>query len=158
MKKLDFGHTIGVLANIGVVAGIVFLGFELRQNNELMAAEARRGQLSVAMDIWGQIADNPDLIALLVKDRNGERLTVEETFRLDAFWMRTLTIGQWQYSEREQLLVDQFSNNLRKIFAAYSSLKKVWEGNSGGSAAAGKDTLDPDFVEFMEQNVVNVNE
>ena len=41
MKKLDLGQTITILANIGVIAGIVFLGLEIRQNNELMAAEAR---------------------------------------------------------------------------------------------------------------------
>ncbi len=33
MKKLDLGQTITILANVGVIAGIVFLGYELRQNN-----------------------------------------------------------------------------------------------------------------------------
>jgi hypothetical protein len=28
MKKIDVGQTIGILANIGVVAGIVFLAIE----------------------------------------------------------------------------------------------------------------------------------
>jgi hypothetical protein len=31
MKKIDVGQMIVVLANLGVIAGIVFLGFELRQ-------------------------------------------------------------------------------------------------------------------------------
>ena len=33
MKKLDLGHTIPVFANAGVIAGIVFLGLKLQQNN-----------------------------------------------------------------------------------------------------------------------------
>ena len=158
MKKPDLGQTIGVLANVGVVAGIIFLGFELQQNNELMASEARRGQLSIQMEGWGAVVGNPDIIPLFLKDRNGERLSVEETLRLDAFWMRNLVSSQWQYYEREQLVSDQFVIHQRKNFEAYPSLRKVWEGNSGGSTSAGKDTLDLDFVEFMEQNVINVNE
>ena len=32
MKKIDLGQTLTILANVGVIAGIVFLGYELRQN------------------------------------------------------------------------------------------------------------------------------
>ena len=48
MKKIDLGRTIGILANLGVIAGIIFLGVELRQNNELMEAEARRARFEQA--------------------------------------------------------------------------------------------------------------
>ena len=41
MKKIDLGETIQVIASVGVIAGIVFLGVELQQNNELLAAQAR---------------------------------------------------------------------------------------------------------------------
>ena len=36
MKTIDLGQTIQVLANIGVIAGIVFLAFEIRQNTAAM--------------------------------------------------------------------------------------------------------------------------
>ena len=32
MKKLDVGQMITILANLGVIAGIVFLAVEIRQN------------------------------------------------------------------------------------------------------------------------------
>ncbi len=32
MKKIDLGQTISILANFGVIAGIVFLGLEIRQS------------------------------------------------------------------------------------------------------------------------------
>ena len=41
----------------GQIAGIVFLGFELRQNYELMAAEARATRLSIQAAIWNSLAD-----------------------------------------------------------------------------------------------------
>ncbi len=34
MKKIDLGQAITIFANIGVIAGIVFLAYELRQNTE----------------------------------------------------------------------------------------------------------------------------
>ena len=36
MKKTDLGQAIQVLANVGVIAGIVFLAVETRQNNQLL--------------------------------------------------------------------------------------------------------------------------
>lgn len=38
MKKPDLRQAIGILANARVTAGIVFLGRELRQNNQLVVA------------------------------------------------------------------------------------------------------------------------
>ena len=40
MKKLDLGQIITILANIGVIAGIVLLAVELDQNNRLIEAAA----------------------------------------------------------------------------------------------------------------------
>jgi hypothetical protein len=45
MKKIDLGQMIGILANLGVTAGIVFLAFEIQQSNELLEAQARSDQL-----------------------------------------------------------------------------------------------------------------
>ena len=77
IKNWVWKETAEVLGVAGIIAGIVFLGYELRQNNELMAAEARATRLSLQADLWGSLAENPGLAALLVKDRSGESLTVE---------------------------------------------------------------------------------
>ncbi len=44
MKKFDLGQTVSILANLGVVVGIVFLGMEVRQNNELLATQVTATQ------------------------------------------------------------------------------------------------------------------
>jgi hypothetical protein len=43
MKTIDPGQTIGILANIGVIAGILFLGYELRQNTQAVTSAASQG-------------------------------------------------------------------------------------------------------------------
>lgn len=65
MQKIDLGKSIGILANLGVIGGIVFLGFELRQNQligrsqtQTAIADARRkmtqswGLSGLANTIW----------------------------------------------------------------------------------------------------------
>ena len=32
MKKIDLGQTVNTLANVGVIGGLIFLGFEMQQN------------------------------------------------------------------------------------------------------------------------------
>jgi hypothetical protein len=41
MKRFDFSQSVQLLANIGVIAGIIFLGYELRQNNNQLMAQSR---------------------------------------------------------------------------------------------------------------------
>ena len=55
MKKIDFGQTVSILANIGVIAGIIFLAIEVQQNNTLMRAQTRS---DIARDISGMLLGN----------------------------------------------------------------------------------------------------
>ena len=150
MKKVDLRQTIGILANVGVIAGIVFLGLELRQNNELIAAEAEFNRLSLVTDSYGVVAESSELPALFVKDRNGEELTEEEFFRIESHWMRVLHTMHWRYRE----LPDDTTwiEGHRRNFAEYSTLRRTWQSTSG---TRGKHSFDPEFVQFMEGNVVN---
>ena len=43
MKKIDLGQTLNTLANVGVIAGIVFLGVELRQNTATIQGVTYQG-------------------------------------------------------------------------------------------------------------------
>ena len=67
MKKLDLGQSIGILANVGVIAGIVFLGLELRQHNELMEAEASMATHQGGQEFAMSLAQNPALTSVLAK-------------------------------------------------------------------------------------------
>jgi hypothetical protein len=41
LKKLDFGQTITIFADVGEIAGIMFLAFEPQQNNGSLDLQAR---------------------------------------------------------------------------------------------------------------------
>ena len=83
MKRIDFGQAVNTLANIGVIAGIVFLGFELRQNNELLQSQARSNLDQNRVAMQQNLIENAGGIADLVfKARAGETLSGAEGWRL----------------------------------------------------------------------------
>lgn len=42
MKRIDLGQTIGILANLGVLVGILLLVYELAQNREMIRSQTRQ--------------------------------------------------------------------------------------------------------------------
>ena len=81
MKKIDFGKMLGTLANLGVLAGILLLAYELNQTRELTRAEIRN---SLAESLTAMIlngANNSDLAEITLKAHAGETLTPIERYR-----------------------------------------------------------------------------
>jgi hypothetical protein len=145
MKKFDVGQALQLLANFGVIAGIVFLGVELRQNNELMAQQQRYNRLLMATGTNDLILENPHVAALTVKSGQGlEALTAIELRQVLALEMRVLRSQEWSFLElpRDELLVTQW-----KDISKRESWRLVW--------ARINPDLDPEFVLFMEENVID---
>ena len=147
MKNIDLGQILGILGNLGVIAGIVFLGIELAQNNEYAATEIRATRYHMSLDAFTIIAENPELAAIVVKDRDHETLSELESLQLRAWWTRVLLTNQWAHSEMDvadnvPFMAMQRANN--ESFPAYS---KTWEVR--------KLFFEPDFAQFMEENVFN---
>jgi hypothetical protein len=64
MKKVDLGQVITIFANIGVIAGIVFLGFEIRQSTAVAQASSYQQSTEKMADVRATIASDPELVRL----------------------------------------------------------------------------------------------
>ena len=71
MKKIDFGQTLQLLGNVGVVVGILLLVYELNQNRDMMEAQTRHEIAQSIVEQLGEIASNGDLADLLRRARCG---------------------------------------------------------------------------------------
>jgi hypothetical protein len=151
MKQFNLSQMINTLANIGVIAGILFLVLELHQNNELLELEAKATFIESTQDGWDKISSDPGLVDIFIKDRNGETLTEAEEFRMSAFWMGYLIRMEWQFQHfpDESLRM----NALRRIHDAYGSFRRTWNGNTA-ARSAGKDSFSPEFVEYIDTIVL----
>ena len=151
MKKIDVGQTVSILANLGVVAGIVFLAIEIGQNNELMKAEARDAQNERIRDYVEQVYMTPGLAEIIVKTRNGTALTDVEDLIIFHRKLRLLRGFESQYREYMLGNVDYLPLNWKEHFYEGQNrnppLIDAWE--------EGKSSLMPEFVQHVEENVLD---
>jgi hypothetical protein len=146
-ESLNRWLTLG--ANVGVIAGIIFLAVELRQNNELLAADARFNRLQLSWNGWQSLAEHGDLTDLIVAKKNGEILEDSEQQRVDAVSMRILITMEWSYRELppdspERLYM---RDELQEVLSGIGADLRVWESRKSG--------FDPDFVQWVEENVLS---
>jgi len=101
MKKLEPGQSLAILANVGVVAGIFLVAYELRQNTiatRLSVAESFTAQLS-EMEL--RLAESPKLSEILQRASRGEHLSDADQFRINLFYRQALRA--WQYMHYQYL-------------------------------------------------------
>ena len=87
MKKIDLVQTIRILANAGVIAGLIFVGLQLRQDQLI----ARTQMMFTSGDqslYWAEVATSN--LELWFRGLSGEPLTQEETLGFNTLaeaWM-----------------------------------------------------------------------
>ena len=85
MKKIDFGQSLSVLANLGVIAGILLLAYELNQNRQMMEAQMRHELSSSIADQLLVIASNAEFNDFIHRAESGEPLSGAERQRYSSY-------------------------------------------------------------------------
>jgi hypothetical protein len=85
LRKLDLGQTFTALANIGVIASIIFLAIELRQTNRSIQGATYQSRANVLTTRSDMLAESEYLTPIITKVQleGLEALSVEEKNRLD---------------------------------------------------------------------------
>ena len=158
MKKINRDRTIQVLANVGVIAGIVFLGLEMQQNNEALDIQARLEREGWHRAAKARQVQNPNLIRALAKARKGETLTDEDAIVLElegqatlVDWMLVFRLVDDGVIERSSIPIsmwrDYFQNpgfrkcGLRPCIGFQKNLSNSWKRTLltlNGVAASGR--------------------
>jgi hypothetical protein len=100
MKKIELGQLLGLLANFGVILGIVFLAVEINQSNRLARLQMRNEIAQSVAGLAFSVATDALAPGLNLRGRDPESLTPEESLRLSlmttALW-RTRENMHYQY-------------------------------------------------------------
>ena len=96
MKTINLGQTFTILANIGVLAGIVLLAYELRQNSEALRLQAAQAHLNTSYQVDMAIAQDDALASLLLSPSRNR--TDEDQFQYERFANSTLMSWQNSYN------------------------------------------------------------
>jgi hypothetical protein len=150
MKNIDLGQGITILANIGVIAGIAFLAYELRQNTLATELVAAQGFLEAAGSTNRLMVENPNLTEIIAKDIEGEELSRAERLQLNnglLELLRAWEINHWQF-ERGALdaeLWRGYNNMAANIFANNETAEEYWRQRL--------DYFSPGFNELVESTI-----
>ncbi len=155
MKKIDLGQSISILANIGVIAGIVFLAVELQQNNELLSAQARSERVSLRQADTALLIQTPELVTAVLKHQRDEQLTDYEELIFSNYLNFIFTNFENVYMESQRGLIEEDSipvDSWRSNFHGSGDfdMLEYWNAQKVG--------FQPRFVEWMEENIIYVTQ
>ena len=153
MTKIDLGQTIGIIANLGVIAGIVFLAVEIRQASNAVRSSTLQGIASQSYDISMRVAENADLReAQRTADRGGT-LTEDQRDQLFASYTALMRLQQNRFQQMRLGILDEDTIfEVGGTGPGYRSpfFREYWAERS--------DRFSPEFREFMEVRVLPLGE
>ena len=140
-----------LLGAIGVIATLGYLAFQIRQNNKLLAAQARYSLKALRSDTANSILA-PHVLEATHKYAAGEDVTPAERSAALLAALKVVELWEWQHREYrtgtlqlEELPVEAWRLWYRGEAQVPVPVKELWEQR--------KSALNPDFVEFMDQEV-----
>jgi hypothetical protein len=153
LKKITVSHFMTVLTNLGVIAGILFLAFELQQNSESLDLQVRLDRESVQRQGIRNRLEYPEVVDATAKAMRGESLSVEDEIRLGDLNRGALTDWRFGYMqmrdgvlELEAIPINQWRQYFHEIAPR---MPQSWEEYKLGIPH------DTEFIEWFEENIVN---
>lgn len=152
MTLEDYAHIAEIIGVIIIVVTLIYLAIQTKQNNDFLAAQARfnlvERRASVSVGGLSQYVQES-----IHKYGMGEPVTPAEKGVALLVALRTIELWEWQYSEYRAGMLELRQLPVRAWRAWYRGegflpipIQELWESR--------KEVLSPDFVEFMDENVI----
>ena len=159
MKFSELNNWLTLGANIGVLAGIIFLALELQQNSAMLESQARSIRQEIRLADYTLPLYNENFANALLKYGRNEELTEYENLLVRRGMDITLTNFQYVYNEYLNGLIEEselpvhvwsnaFTGGERSNRDYWPDLSEYWEEMKYIN-------YDPGFVEWMDANVAN---
>jgi hypothetical protein len=154
MKLSKLNESLTLLANIGVIAGILFLAIEIRQNTQMMKAQTRDGITDKQLAFYEFSAGSQDNAEIYTKGTFAfeelEPNSVEfNRYRAIALANYRIWENEWYQYQQGLFELEEFEprmNMLRNI-DSNSGYRNVWELVRMNFA--------PGFREFLDSELLN---
>ncbi len=135
-----------LLGALAVLASLLYLAHQIRQNTEVARSASRQGIAEAAMAEASSIVENADLARLLFREISGQPLEDHEDYRVQLFTFRSLRFYEnCHYQYRAGMLEDDEWEAFRYNLALLFELKmynRFWVGHER--------QFTPVFREFVE--------
>ena len=150
--EFELGQFVAIAANVGVIAGLVFLAMEIRQNNKFLAAQARYSLRQYRSDIADSLM-LPHVIEATHKWARGEEISSEEKSTGLMVAIKIMELWEWQYGE--------YAAGMLQEGELPVGAWRLWFHDQGPFPVPirevyrlRKEVLNAEFVRFFEEQVV----
>ncbi len=138
-------------ANVGVLIGIFFLAVELRQNNDLLQSQVSISYVGMRTGMLNALWQNDETLKTIVKAKEGKDLSPLELQRLQILYRSAFANWEWEYEQYKKGILEISDQPPELRFRAavnyYPLMRESW--------GVHKRVLTPEFVQYMEENVLN---
>ena len=146
MDRLNRWLSLG--ANLGVIAGIIFLGVEIQQNNQILRNQARYNMMLNVNEGTSARAADAELMEIRVKAINGEELSQVESLRLTEDIRSTLVNWGWELEQYQRGFIDRLPiEGWRRVIDRYPYVSEMY--------LEMYEEHESEFHRFMLENILN---
>ena len=116
MKISALNEGVSLIANIGVIGSIIFLGLEMQQNTEMMQSQTRNSIVENQLSVYEKMVENPELFD--IADKRSANLDVADAERqqLHVFILSQLRIWENEFYQYQIGLYAAEEFEARKIW------------------------------------------
>ena len=119
MKISAINEGVALIANIGVIGSIIFLGFEMQQNTEMMQSQTRNSIVENQLSFYERAIENPEVAK--IRERINSDVEIEETERFQYTFFMLSELRIWE-NEFYQYQIGLFESD------EFEARTKAWRG------------------------------
>jgi hypothetical protein len=153
MSLMDTAQLLGNLGEfigaIVIVATLIYLAMQIRQNSDQLAAQSRYNIYKGRTDLTSLVSKNNEIFEIYLKSRNNDELSQAERLRISFFARSVFTFWEYEFREYEagRLAEEEFNPGGKRN--AFEKIPDLW--NFGW--AEYKKTDPQRFVDYVDQNI-----
>ncbi len=142
----DLGALGEFFGSIAVLATLIYLALQMRQNTMAIAAQLDAAHISATQALMLTASTSTELLEALAEDR-ADSMTINDG-RRGNYWLAQVLTWQWQHHQARRGLLPTFNEAglgrvVGNMFNRYRSFEGWWEDARGLHL--------PEFVEFVEE-------
>jgi len=144
MKKFDLDRAMSILANIGVIAGIVFLALEIQQNTDAIRSANIQALADQTYETVRLALENPDIREAFVAAQRND-MTDDQREIMNFLFAANLRIRQNRYLQAKFGILDEEVSSELGNGGVYrtAAFRQYW--TESGT------TYSPGFQEYVER-------
>ena len=156
MKISALNEGVSLIANIGVIASIVFLGLEMQQNTAMMQSQTRNSIVENQLSFYERAIDNIDFARVATEFRaNGDAYAAgtAEDFQYSLFSLSQLRMWENEFYQYQIGLFDAEEFDARRI--AWGRVMSSDINVERWKVA--EETFDPDFRIYLNEIIDEIS-